>query len=324
MVQEAADNINKALTALSQSNIVSANNAQPLQAVITAIDVNLTDLVSLFTDGITKQRVTESNPSDSTLERQQSNVIERQSPVVTIAPAPIERVQMDVISSHSIQTPEVPPGFSALQNQSASTSSKATTRATHTKIPTKKSPQNSRRSRRMHIPNKRYAAQASQQWYNWAKCDGVELDSQGTPFFTANTAIDLDASGKKLNYRSAIAGKDSSIWLKEHGIEISRLIDTETINPIYWNKLPQDKKPAYYNPQVRTKVKDGILQYRVRGTIGGDRILYSGDKQAFTATMQTIKLLLNATVSERAKFMTADIKNFYLGTPLPDKEYMTV
>jgi hypothetical protein len=40
--------------------------------------------------------------------------------------------------------------------------------------------------------------------------------------------------------------------------------------------------------------------------------------------MQTIKLLLNATVSERAKFMTADIKNFYLDTPLPNKEYMTV
>ncbi len=42
MVKEAAESINKALTTLSQRNIVSANNAQPLQAVTTAIDVNVT------------------------------------------------------------------------------------------------------------------------------------------------------------------------------------------------------------------------------------------------------------------------------------------
>ena len=115
MVKEAAESINKALTTLSQSNIVSANNAQPLQAVITAIDVNLTDLVSLFTDGITKQRVTESTLPSSTLERQQPNVSEQQSPVKTFAPAPIKRVQTKVISAHQTLNPEIPPGFSALQ-----------------------------------------------------------------------------------------------------------------------------------------------------------------------------------------------------------------
>jgi hypothetical protein len=41
--------------------------------------------------------------------------------------------------------------------------------------------------------------------------------------------------------------------------------------------------------------------------------------------MQLIKLLLNAVVSDTgAKFMTADIKDFYLGTPLPNTEYMRI
>jgi hypothetical protein len=40
--------------------------------------------------------------------------------------------------------------------------------------------------------------------------------------------------------------------------------------------------------------------------------------------MQTIKLLLNAVVSGKSKFMTADIKDFYLGTPMETYEYMRV
>jgi hypothetical protein len=51
----------------------------------------------------------------------------------------------------------------------------------------------------------------------------------------------------------------------------------------------------------------------VRGTIGGDRIQYDGmgihtAAHMYTASMQLIKLLLNAVVSDTgAKFMTADI-----------------
>ena len=41
--------------------------------------------------------------------------------------------------------------------------------------------------------------------------------------------------------------------------------------------------------------------------------------------MQLIKILCNTIVSEEgAKFMTADIKDFYLGTPLPTPEYMRI
>ena len=41
--------------------------------------------------------------------------------------------------------------------------------------------------------------------------------------------------------------------------------------------------------------------------------------------MTTIKLLLNSVVSSAgAKFMTADVNNFYLNTPMDEPEYMNI
>ena len=62
---------------------------------------------------------------------------------------------------------------------------------------------------------------------------------------------------------------------------------------------------------------------RVCIKVGGDRINYPGDCGTPTADMLTVKLLLNSVVStEGAKFMTMDISNFYLMTPLKRKEYV--
>jgi len=145
------------------------------------------------------------------------------------------------------------------------------------------------------------------------------------PTYLANTAVDLDDHGRKLSMTTALAGEDGHLWLEKHGEEITRLFESETIRLIDWNALPAGKTAAYYNPQVRTKIKDGVLQRRVRGTIGGDRVDYDGDTAAHTASMQVIKIFLNAVVSDSgSKFMTADIKDFYLGTPLPNTEYMRI
>ena len=59
--------------------------------------------------------------------------------------------------------------------------------------------------------------------------------------------------------------------------------------------------------------------------LGGDQVVFDGDTAAHTASMQLIKILLNSVVSDKgAKFMSADIKDFYLGTPLPNTEYMRI
>jgi hypothetical protein len=57
--------------------------------------------------------------------------------------------------------------------------------------------------------------------------------------------------------------------------------------------------------------------------VGGDRLNYSGDISTSTAYITSFKILTNSTLStEDATMMMMDIKNFYLGTPLPRFEYM--
>jgi hypothetical protein len=63
--------------------------------------------------------------------------------------------------------------------------------------------------------------------------------------------------------------------------------------------------------------------YRTRLTVGGDRVNYPGDCGTPTVDLLTVKLLLNSVISTpNAKFMTIDIKDFYLNTPMPRYEYM--
>jgi hypothetical protein len=57
--------------------------------------------------------------------------------------------------------------------------------------------------------------------------------------------------------------------------------------------------------------------------VGGDRLDYSGDVATSTADITTFKILINSTLSTAdATIMMMDIKNYYLGTPLPRFEYM--
>jgi hypothetical protein len=57
--------------------------------------------------------------------------------------------------------------------------------------------------------------------------------------------------------------------------------------------------------------------------VGGDRLDYSGDVATSTDDITTFKILINSTLStEDAAMMMMDIKNYYLGTPLPRFKYM--
>ena len=63
--------------------------------------------------------------------------------------------------------------------------------------------------------------------------------------------------------------------------------------------------------------------YRVRLTVGSDRLTCPWDCSILTVYTITVKLLLNIIVSNPgAKFMSIDIKNFYFNTPIPRYEYM--
>jgi Reverse transcriptase (RNA-dependent DNA polymerase) len=142
--------------------------------------------------------------------------------------------------------------------------------------------------------------------------------------FHACTALDLNADGTRLTSASALKGPDKLLWEKAHGEEIVRLIESQTGRFIHRREMLADRTAAYYNPQLKIKVKAEGTQYRVRGTIGGDKVHYPGVTTAYTAHLETIRVMLNAIVSEDAEFCTADIKDFYLGTPLDRKEYMRI
>jgi hypothetical protein len=86
--------------------------------------------------------------------------------------------------------------------------------------------------------------------------------------------------------------------------------------------IPNDKQITYgkivcdYKPHKQEKE-------RVRLTVGGDRLDYSGNVATSTADITTFKILINSTLSTKeAAMMMMDKKNYYLGIPLPRFEYM--
>ena len=135
-----------------------------------------------------------------------------------------------------------------------------------------------------------------------------------------------DNKSKTMNFRMAMNSDEKANWKQANDEEFERLHNTDTIRVIDKSDIPQKRTIAYYNPQVKIKTtSDGKTIFRVRGTIGGDKIDYPGLVAANTADLKTIKLLINSTISTKgAKFMTLDIKDFYLGTTLPRKEYMRI
>jgi hypothetical protein len=63
-------------------------------------------------------------------------------------------------------------------------------------------------------------------------------------------------------------------------------------------------------------------KYHTRITMGGNLVNYPGDSGTPTANLLTVKLLLNSIISTpHAKFMTLDLKDFYLMTPMTRYEY---
>ena len=64
---------------------------------------------------------------------------------------------------------------------------------------------------------------------------------------------------------------------------------------------------------------------RTRITIMGKHCVYAGDAGTKTASLDLCKLLFNSVISQKgAKFITYDITNYYLRTPLDYPEYTKI
>ena len=160
---------------------------------------------------------------------------------------------------------------------------------------------------------------------------GAATPTCTSPAAQAHTVIN-DITGVPEEYPALSRGKDAQIWHTAYANDLDRLAQgklgqvtaTNTIFFINHKQVPQGRKVTYGKKEctirpTKTKV------HRVRLTVGGDRLEYPGDPSSKCASLTTTKLLINSTISTPgARFGTADIKNFYYGTPLERFEYMKI
>jgi len=151
----------------------------------------------------------------------------------------------------------------------------------------------------------------------------------------ALAVMDKD-TGKMLNYRQLLRiPKYREIWSKSSANEFGRLANgvggriknpTNTIKFIHERDVPKNRmKDVTYGQFVCTIRPEKAEQERTRFTVGGDRINYPGEVATPTAEMLVAKMLFNSVVSTKgAKFMTMDISNFYLMTPLKRPEFIRI
>jgi hypothetical protein len=149
----------------------------------------------------------------------------------------------------------------------------------------------------------------------------------------AMAVMDAD-TGKLLNYRQLIRDpKYQKEWSTSSANEFGRLANgvggrikapTNTIKFIRRSDIPKErKKDVTYGQFVCTVRPEKKEKNRTRFTVGGDRINYPGEVATPTADMLVAKLLFNSVISTKgARFMTMDISNFYLMTPLKRPEYI--
>ena len=99
---------------------------------------------------------------------------------------------------------------------------------------------------------------------------------------------------------------------------------TNTMFFIPITAIPKHKKATYLRI-VAAYRPEKANPHRVRFTVGGDHIDYQGNVSTKTANLTTVKTLLNSVISTPdARFMTADLKDFYLNTLLNTYEYMRI
>jgi hypothetical protein len=148
----------------------------------------------------------------------------------------------------------------------------------------------------------------------------------------ANAVLDKE-TGEMLEYRQLLRSpKYNAPWSLSAANEFGRLAQgvggrvngTNTIFFISHSEVPKDRRgDATYGRFVCNERPQKEEVNRTRLTVGGNRINYPGEVATPTADLLLVKVMFNSVIStENAKFMTMDIKNFYLNTPLPRFEYV--
>jgi len=140
-------------------------------------------------------------------------------------------------------------------------------------------------------------------------------------------------TGELAEYAELSQSSDGAFWRAANTTEIHRLAQgtpsvpgTNTMFFIPVSTMPPGKRATYLRIVCAHRPEKAV-PHRVRWTVGGDRVEYSGDVSTKTADLTTAKLLFNSVLSvPNARCMMGDLKDFYLGTPMqpPDYAYMRI
>jgi hypothetical protein len=150
----------------------------------------------------------------------------------------------------------------------------------------------------------------------------------------AMAVLDKD-SGKLLNYRQLLVHpKYKKAWSVSSANEFGRLAQgvggrikgTNTVFFIHESEIPKEQqKDVTYGSFVCTVRPEKAEPNRTRFTAGGDKINYPFEVATPTAEMLVAKILFNSVISTPGtRFMTMDISNFYLMTPLKRPEFIRI
>jgi hypothetical protein len=152
-----------------------------------------------------------------------------------------------------------------------------------------------------------------------------------TPHFALHGNAFNPDTGKLAEYRELSQSSEGALWQASNAEEIGRLTQghgeqkgTNTMFFIPVAAIPKGRKATYLRVVSAFRPEKSNPR-RVRWTVGGDKVDYPFDVSTKTADLTTAKLLFNSVLSTpNARFMTADIKDFYLGTPMKRFEYMRI
>jgi hypothetical protein len=138
----------------------------------------------------------------------------------------------------------------------------------------------------------------------------------------------MGVNGKLLEYHHFIVNQTTrATWQHSYGDEIDRLAQgmprrntgANTIVFIKKNQVPQNRVKDVTYGLITCLIRHEKIEEpaQTRLVMGGNRVHYPGNAGTQTAIVLTVKLLISSTISTpNAKYMTMDIKDFYLNTPM--------
>ena len=140
-----------------------------------------------------------------------------------------------------------------------------------------------------------------------------------------------DDRGKKQSL-DKLLNTDPSRWNQSLSNELGRLtqgndagvVAQDAMDFIHFQEVPKTSKVTYANFVCDYRpLKDE--PWRVRLVVGGDKLTYDFDAGSPAASLLETKILLNSVISTKgAKFMSLDIKDFFLSSPMGTSEYMRI